>query len=72
MSYNYSLYNIGGGEDPTHDHISRTDSKVPGYWANPSYESIIKTYIWDYDWNQDFNQRNVLLKSVNKNRDEII
>ena len=65
-------YNIGGGDDPTHDHITRTDSKVPGYWANPSYDSSTKTYSWDYDWNQDYNQRNVLLKSVAKNKDEII
>ena len=65
-------YNIGGGDDPTHDHITRTDSKVPGYWANPNYDSSSKTYIWDYDWTKDYNQRNVLLKSVSKNREEII
>ena len=65
-------YNIGGGDDPTHNHITRTDSVVPGYWANPSYDSSSKKYIWDYDWNKDFNQRNVLLKSVAKNKEEII
>ena len=65
-------YNIGGGDDPTHDHITRTDSKVPGYWANPNYDSSSKTYTWDYDWTKDYNQRNVLLKSVAKNREEII
>ena len=31
-------YNIGGGDDPTHDHITRTDSKVPGYAINPNYD----------------------------------
>ena len=65
-------YNIGGGDDPTHDHITRTDSKVPGYAVNPNYDSSTKTYTWDYDWSQDFNQRNVLLKSVKKNKEEII
>ena len=65
-------YNIGGGDDPTHDHITRTDSKVPGYWSNPNYDSSSKTYTWDYDWSQDYNQRNVLLKSVVKNKEEII
>jgi O-glycosyl hydrolase len=65
-------YNIGGGDDPTHDHITRTDSKVPGYATNPNYDSSTKTYTWDYDWTQDYNQRNVLLKSVAKNREEII
>ena len=49
-------YNIGGGDDPSHDHITRTDSAVPGYWANPKYE----------------NGRNVLLKSLAKNPEEII
>jgi len=65
-------YNIGGGDDPTHDHITRTDSKVPGYAINPNYDSSSKTYSWDYDWTKDFNQRNVLLKSVVKNKEEII
>ena len=65
-------YNIGGGDDPTHDHITRTDSKVPGYAVNPNYDSSSKSYTWDYDWSKDFNQRNVLLKSVAKNKEEII
>ena len=65
-------YNIGGGDDPTHDHITRTDSKVPGYAINPNYDQDIKEYTWDYDWTKDYNQRNVLLKSVAKNREEII
>ena len=65
-------YNIGGGDDPTHDHITRTDSKVPGYAINPNYDSTTKTYSWDYDWEKDYNQRNVLLKSVVKNPEEII
>ena len=65
-------YNIGGGDDPTHDHITRTDSKVPGYAINPKYDSSTKTYSWDYDWTKDYNQRNVLMKSLAKNREEII
>ena len=65
-------YNIGGGDDPTHDHITRTDSKVPGYAVNPNYDEDTKEYSWDYDWTQDYNQRNVLLKSVQKNKEEII
>ena len=63
-------YNIGGGDDPSHNHITRTDSAIPGYWANPRYEN--GKYSWDYDWNKDYNQRNVLLKSVAKNKEEII
>ena len=65
-------YNIGGGDDPTHDHITRTDSKVPGYAVNPNYDESTQTYTWDYDWTKDFNQRNVLLKALEKNKEEII
>jgi len=65
-------YNIGGGDDPTHNHITRTDSDVPGYAINPNYDNTTKEYTWDYDWTKDFNQRNVLLKSLAKNREEII
>ena len=67
-----SRYNIGGGDDPTHDHITRTDSKVPGYAVNPNYDESTQTYTWDYDWTKDFNQRNVLLKALEKNKEEII
>ena len=62
-------YNIGGGDDPTHNHITRTDSNVPGFAINPIFDG---TYKWDYDWSKDYNQRNVLMRSVEKNRDEII
>jgi len=64
-------YNIGGGDDPTHDHITRTDSNMPGFAINPqSYGN--GNYRWDYNWNSDANQRNALFKAVKKNPDEII
>ena len=31
LGLNIIRYNIGGGDDPTHHHITRTDSMVPGY-----------------------------------------
>ena len=31
LSLNIMRYNIGGGDDPTHTHITRTDSEVPGW-----------------------------------------
>ena len=65
-------YNIGGGDDPSHDHITRTDSAMPGYAINPKYNNESQTYTWDYDWTKDFNQRNVLFKCVEKNKEEII
>ena len=33
-------YNIGGGDDPSHNHITRTDSNVPGYAVNPKYNGV--------------------------------
>ena len=72
LGLNIIRFNIGGGDDPSHDHITRTDSNMPGYWKNPSYDSVTKTYSWDYDWNKDYNQRNVLVKSCEKAGEEVI
>ncbi|KAL6612334.1 glycoside hydrolase [Neocallimastix californiae] len=70
LGLNIIRYNIGGGDNPEHDHITRTDSNMPGYAINPNYDGT--QYTWDYDWSSDFNQRNVLLKSLPKNKEEII
>lgn len=56
-------FNIGGGDDPTHNHITRTDSKMPGYWG--SYDASTDTFTYDYT--KDANQRNVLLKMLEQN-----
>lgn len=60
LGLNILRYNIGGGDDPSHDHITRTDSMMPGFWQNPSYDESSGTYAWTYDWSQDAAQRNVL------------
>ncbi len=31
LGLNIMRYNIGGGDDPTHNHIKRTDSEIPGW-----------------------------------------
>ena len=31
LGLNIMRYNIGGGDNPTHNHITRTDSKIPGW-----------------------------------------
>lgn len=72
LGLNIVRYNIGGGDDPTHTHITRTDSEVPGYAINPSYDEATGTYAWEYDWSADANQRNVLLKAMEACGDEII
>ena len=33
LGMNIARYNIGGGDDPTHHHITRTDSMMPGFWV---------------------------------------
>lgn len=57
LGMNIMRYNIGGGDDPNHAHITRTDSDVPGW------------YRWDeaegkrvFDPTADFRQLNVLAR----------
>ena len=63
LGLNILRYNIGGGDDPTHDHITRTDSMMPGFWKNPA-EDAGGQLTWEYDWSQDASQRNVLEKCL--------
>lgn len=64
LGLNILRYNIGGGDDPAHQHITRTDSMMPGYWKNPQYQEETHAYSWEYDWSQDENQRRVLEKCL--------
>ena len=80
-------YNVGGGDNPTHNHINRSDSKLPCF-AVPQYEG--GTYqaegeknadvtnlkkdengdvIYDWDWNADHDQINVLTRIKEQNPD---
>lgn len=65
LRLNIARFNIGGGDDPTHTHITRTDSNMPGY---TKYNNGNVTY----DWSADYNQRNVLLKSIEAAGDDMI
>lgn len=60
LGLNILRYNIGGGDDPTHSHIQRSDSNMPGYWTDVDEE----TGAFTYDYTGDSAQRNVLLKSI--------
>ncbi|MGN0242537.1 MAG: discoidin domain-containing protein [Lachnospiraceae bacterium] len=51
-------YNIGGGDDPEHNHITRSDSKIPGYLELDEEGNRV------YNWEADQNQRNVLNKAI--------
>ena len=55
LGLNIMRYNIGGGDDPTPNHITRTDSDVPG-WQYYNAE----TGEYEYDYDADFRQLNVL------------
>ncbi len=65
LRLNIARYNIGGGDDPSHRHITRTDSNIPGY-------TVYKDGKVTYDWNADYNQRNVLLKAIEAAGDDMI
>ena len=59
LGMNIARYNIGGGDDPTHRHITRTDSMMPGFWVlNEATGEHM------FDGTQDENQRNVLLRAM--------
>lgn len=55
LNLNIMRYNIGGGDDPTHKHITRTDSIVPGWLY---FDKDKNEYYYDYE--ADSNQLNVL------------
>lgn len=65
LRLNIARFNIGGGDDPSHTHITRTDSNMPGY---TKYNNGNVTY----DWSADANQRNVLMKSIEAAGDDMI
>lgn len=67
LRMNIMRYNIGGGDDPTHTHITRTDSAVPGWLV---WDEEAQDYIYDYD--ADHNQLNVMERAVKAAGDSAI
>ena len=59
LGMNIARYNIGGGDDPAHRHITRTDSMMPGFWA---LDEVTGQHM--FDGTKDENQRNVLLRAM--------
>ena len=59
LGMNIARYNIGGGDDPTHHHITRTDSMMPGFWV---LDEATGEHV--FDGTKDENQRNVLLRAM--------
>lgn len=59
LGYNIFRYNVGGGDQPGHDHLTKGDggAAVPGY--KPTEKG-------DYDWSADQSQRNILFGLAKK------
>ena len=64
LGLDIARYNLGGGDDPAHDHVKRSDAAVPGYAKGFDAEGNLI-----YDWTADQNQRNVILAVVATNPD---
>lgn len=78
LGLNIARYNIGGGDDPAHRHITRSDSNMPGF-AQPvrSPDGAFEVdddgiAIYQYDWERDRNQMNVLTKILARNPDALV
>ncbi len=66
-------YNVGGGDDPAHNHVTRSDSKLPCF-AVPTYneDGTLKRdengdVEYTYNWDNDKNQMNVLRRIKEQN-----
>lgn len=55
LNMNIFRFNIGGGDDPTHNHMRSDGGDMPGYKASATA---------DYDWSQDEAQRKVLQQLI--------
>ncbi len=65
LRLNIMRFNIGGGDNPQHNHITRTDSNMPGYTKLVNGQPV-------YDWSADANQRNVLMRCIKAAGDDAI
>lgn len=64
LGLDIARYNLGGGDNPEHNHITRSDSKVPGYATGFDEDGNIV-----YDWTVDENQRNIAKAALAANPD---
>jgi O-glycosyl hydrolase len=55
MNMNIFRFNIGGGDDPSHNHMRSDGGDMPGYKASLTA---------DYDWTQDANQRKIMQQLI--------
>lgn len=70
LNLNIARYNLGGGDDPSHNHITRSDSKVPGIWESFELsENGNDVTSITYDMTNDQNQLNVAKAALAANPD---
>ncbi len=55
LNMNIFRFNIGGGDDPAHNHLRADGGDMPGYKASATAP---------YDWSQDENQRKILQQLI--------
>mgnify|MGYP000966764295 FL=1 len=60
IGLNIVRYNIGGGENPEHNHM-RVGADIPGFQPSPG--------VWD--WSADANQRGVLQEAMNRGANRV-
>ncbi len=65
LGLNIMRYNIGGGDDPTHNHIIRTDSEMPGWWK---YDIEKQDFVFNAD--TDKNQLSMMLECYKTSGDD--
>lgn len=69
LGLDIARYNVGGGDDPAHNHITRSDSKVPGVWSGFTLSDDGKDVSVTYDITKDQNQLNVAKAALKANLD---
>lgn len=57
LGLDIARYNVGGGDDPEHNHVTRSDSKMPCFMNEDG----------TYNWDADHNQMNVLMNIKEQN-----
>ena len=70
LGLDIARYNLGGGDDPTHNHINRSDSKEPGVYSDYKLSSDGKDVeSITYDITKDQNQLNIAKAALKANPD---
>ncbi len=72
LSLDIGRYNVGGGDDPAHNHVRRSDSMVPGMWSGFTMNDDGRVESIEYDISSDYRQLNVTKKIIAENPDVYI